>query len=101
MKTSCMPQTKYAHVITTNEALPHAIFAATPAEVSAIWADVRGGSGILPTPPADQAARTSASDQKKKPARPVRPPRASPSPSPLRAANRHPLDPAAHSIPPT
>ena len=71
MKMSCMPQTKYAHVITTKEALPNAIFVATAAEVSAIWSDVRGGSGILSTLPANQAAGSSASDSTTKPTRPI------------------------------
>src|SRR6266850_6946803 len=63
MKTSCMPQTKYAQVITTNDALPNAIFAATAAVVLAIWSGSRGGSGTLSTLPANQAAGSIRSEE--------------------------------------
>src|SRR5712675_2230943 len=101
MKTSCIPQTKYAQVITTNDALPNAIFAATPAEVSAIWSDARGGSGTLSTLPANQAAGSSASDKTTKPARPVRQPYPSLSICPSGADNSAPSDPAAETMPST
>ncbi len=92
MNTSCMPQTKYAQVITTKEALPNAIFAATPAEVSAISSEARGGSGILSTRPANHAAGSSATDKMTKPAMSI---------CPIGADSSAPSDPAAETMPST
>src|SRR3981189_3280675 len=101
MKTSCMPQTKYAQVITTNDALPNAIFVATAAEVSAIWSGARGGSGILSTLPANQAAGSSAGNGMTNPTRRVLQPSPSFSICPIGADNNAPSDPAADTMPST
>src|SRR6266567_1262293 len=101
MKTSCIPQTKYAQVITTNDALPNAILAATPAEVSAISSGSRGGSGTLSTLPANQAAGSMASDSTTKPTSPVLQPYPSFSICPNGADSSAPSDPAAETIPST
>src|SRR3982074_1263299 len=101
MKTSCMPQTKYAQVITTNDALPNAIFAATPAEVSAISSGPRGGSGTFSTLPGNQGAGSMASDSTTKPTSPVLQPWPSFSICPNGADNSAPSDPTAETIPST
>src|SRR6185436_19524078 len=55
-KTSCMPQTKYAPVITTKEALENAILDATQAGEQSVSSSAGFGNGIQYTLPAYQAA---------------------------------------------
>src|SRR5258705_861719 len=94
-----MPQTKYANVITTNDALPNATFTATAAEVSAISSAPRGGNGTLSTRPAYQAAGSIATARITKPTMPVRQPYPSLSSCPIGADSSAPSDPAAETIP--
>src|SRR3954447_14646973 len=94
-----MPQTKYANVITTNDALPNATFTATAAEVSAISSTPRGGNGTLSTRPAYQAAGSIATAKITKPTMPVRQPYPSFRSCPIGADSSAPSDPAAETTP--